>query len=253
MRRFRPKGALFSHQPSIMIRGERSSPSTLPTFGAKSPELTTRAVCRRCNGHWMSDLETRASGLLPTMIEDGTGRPLTADDHTFIAVWTIKTVMMWQTVEPEARAIPAEHYRWLYDHRTPPPGTRVRLGRYVGNGLPFIGYCQENLFRGDVPEPTPRELFPHGHRSILVVGQVVLEVLGTSNGGPTDQRFPNATGPVLLDIWPGIGPSYWPAPNAFDDTRLLQFMDIPEGALPFEPPPEQAERPEPPIHGLPTS
>jgi len=236
MRRFRPKGTLFGHQPSIVVRGERRTPTTLPTFTAKAPELTTNVVCRDCNGHWMSDLEARASNLLPPMIEHGQGQSLTAEEHAFIAVWAIKTVMTWQTVEPDARAIPSADYRWLQAHQTPPPRTQVRIGRYVGTGLPFIGYCQENLFRPDTPEPTPHELAPHGHRSILTIGQLVFEVLGSGDDNPVTPRFPNATGPVLLDIWPGIGPSYWPPPNAFDDTRLLQFMDIPDDALPFPAP-----------------
>ncbi len=228
MKRFRPEGALFAHRPGIVLRGTYAAPSELPSFESKQPELTTDVVCKGCNGGWMSDLETRASRLIAPMME-GHGRPLDPDDRAFVAVWGIKTVMMWQTIYPDSRAIPLEDYCWLRERLTPPPITRVRIGRYIGTGLPLFGFAQENLFRAGTPEVAPGQLMPHGHRSVLAVGQLIYEVL-RADDLDANQPFPALTGDALLDIWPGIGPSYWPPRLAFDDVRMRELLRVPADA-----------------------
>lgn len=44
-------------------------------------------------------------------------------------------------------------------------------------------------------------------------------------------RFPDLPGDVLLDIWPGIGPSAWPPRLSFDDARLFRFLELPADSL----------------------
>jgi hypothetical protein len=176
----------------------------------------------------MSDLETQASQLIAPMVE-GTGRTLSPDDHAFVAVWGIKTVMIWQTIYPDSRAIPLEDYRWLREKLTPPPQTRVRIGRYVGTGLPFFGFGQENLFEKSTPEVAPGELTPHGHRSVLSAGQLIYEVL-RADDLDANQPFQRLTGNALIDLWPGIGPSYWPPRLAFDDLRMRELLRVPDDA-----------------------
>lgn len=94
LRKFRPKGAMFNTQLGIIVQG--NGPPRPPSFRSKNLEITTDVVCKACNGHWMSDLEMQASQLLTPVIE-GSGRPLSIEDQAFLAVWAMKTVMMWQT------------------------------------------------------------------------------------------------------------------------------------------------------------
>ena len=234
LRRFRPKHAVFSHQPSIIVRGASPEPTTQGhTFVSKTPSITTDVVCRSCNGGWMSDLETRGSQLFPPMIE-GDAKPLTPDDHAFTATWGTKTVMMWQTIEPGLRTARLDAYKWLRTHKTPPPFTRVRIGHYIGNRLPFIQYGQENLIRTDIPEPSPDEFPTGGYRAILTIGRLLIEVFAAhdENTIARNIRFPEMTGPALIDSWPGLGPSHWPPRYALDDAGMLRFLNMPDHALP---------------------
>ena len=233
MKRFRPKDAAFTGRLGIVTDGELRGTFTQPSPLSMRPDVTTDAVCRQCNGGWMSDLETRASQLLPSMIA-GERRGLTPDDHAFLAVWATKTVMTWQTTNQQARPIPLADYRWLRTQLTPPPLTLVQLGQFVGTAFPYFGYCQAHLWRGgapDVPEHATSDLTPHAHREALTIGPLLFEVFGSCDGIPVTHRFPDLPGDVMLDIWPGIGPSIWPPRLAFNDARLFRFLELPAGSL----------------------
>ena len=150
-----------------------------------------------------------------------------------MALWAIKTVMMWQTAPANRRAIPLEDYRWLHDHKTPPPMTKVRVGRFVAEGGPFIEYSQQNLFLAETPDPPPAGLDPHAWRSVLTVGQLLIEVIGSGDGESIEERFPDMTGPALLDIWPGLQrPTHWPPQYVIDRAGMLRFLDATEADLP---------------------
>jgi hypothetical protein len=136
-----------------------------PKASSKVPTVKTDKVCEDCNGHWMSDLETRASPLLTPMIP-GEGRSLSIEEQAFIAVWGIKTDMTWQTSPTEFRATPLRDYKHLRLHRTPPPHTRVRLGRYAGSR--FLAFADHNLAHlgPSAPGRIDLEHDPPGHWSM---------------------------------------------------------------------------------------
>lgn len=230
LRRFKSKKAMFHGEIGIEIRGGDSPGHATPP--SKVPSVTTDVVCKACNGGWMSDLETWASQVLAPMIE-GEPQLLSVEDQASLATWAIKTIMMWQTAPANRRATPVEDYRWLFDHRTPAPLTKVRIGRLLAPGGPFIEYSQQNLFLAETPDPPPPGLNPHAWRSILTVGQALIEVIGSGDGHSVEERFPNMTGPVLIDIWPGTQhPVRWPPEFALDRKAMLRFLDATEEDLP---------------------
>src|SRR5262245_9144349 len=51
----------------------------------------TRYLCHDCNTNWLSDLETRVSGILGPMMQ-GQRMHLDAAAQTLVATWTAKTV-----------------------------------------------------------------------------------------------------------------------------------------------------------------
>ena len=180
----------------------------------------------------MSDLEVWASKTLTPMIK-GSQQPLSVEDQATLAVWATKTVMMWQTAPANRRAIPLADYRWLYNYRTPPPLTKVRVGRFVATGGPIFEYSQQNLFLAETPDPPPPGLNPHAWRSILTVGQLLIEVIGSGDGSSIQERFPDMTGTALLDIWPGEQrPAHWPPRFVIDRKGMLRFLDATEADLP---------------------
>jgi hypothetical protein len=230
LRRFKPKDTMFYGEIGVELRGGDSPGQVTPP--SKAPGVTTNVVCRSCNGHWMSDLEVWGSRVMAPMIE-GSPQPLNIEDQASLAVWAIKTTMMWQTAPRNRRAIPLADYRWLHDQQTPPPLMKVRAGRLVATSGPFIEYSQQNLFLAETPDPPPPGLDPHAWRGILTIGQLLIEVIGSGDGNSIQERFPKMTGPVLLDIWPGTHqPVRWPPEYAMNRKALLRFLDATDEDLP---------------------
>jgi hypothetical protein len=224
---------MFTSPRTVVLKGEDPA-FPRRKFVSAVPTLTTDVVCASCNGGWMSDLEARASPLLSPLV-GGQPQPLGIEEQAFIAIWAVKTTMAWQTTEISVRAIPFEDYRWLYAKRTPPPLARVRLGRYVGTGFPFIGHSGGHLYKSDTPTPVPDGTAPQGHWSILHIGQLVLEVFGSSDGRPRYAPLPQLTGDVLIEIWPSLKAAYWPPPKAVDDVGMVSFMRDDAQARPIDP------------------
>lgn len=177
----------------------------------------------------MSDLETRASQVLPQMIE-GEGRSLSIEEQAFISSWIMKTIMVWQTVNPSEFTIPLDEYRWFCDNNKIPPAlTKIFLGYYIGDELPFMGYAHEGLFREEITEPTPLEPpKAAGYRSILTLGKLVCEIVGSYDGEPFEAAFPPLVGDALIEIWPSLADRHWP-PRGLDDEEMLLFLDLPPG------------------------
>lgn len=225
MRRLRPKGAWFASGPAVVLQGAQSNPGTVPARPArisKVPDIETDVVCRACNGHWMSDLETRASQLMPPMTK-GEQTSLTAEGQAFLSVWVIKTILMWMTVPPCTRMVPPEDYRWLHAHKLPPPTYRVRLGHYIGTALPFMPFVSALLRETLEPDVAQSD----GHRTVIAFGELVFEISSTLTGRDII-RFPDASGTFLIDAWPTAKPASWPPSLIFDDAEMLRFMDITE-------------------------
>jgi len=179
----------------------------------------------------MSDLETRASQLLKPMIQ-GVPRSLSVEEQAFIAVWGIKTDMTWQTSPTEFRATPLRDYKHLRMHQTPPPHTRVRLGRYIGTA--FLAFADHNLAHLGPSTPGRIDLQedPPGHWAILRVGQLVFEIWGSDEGGIPPIHNPNLSGSSMIDIWPSVAGTYWPPPDILDDRGMLALSNIAPGQLP---------------------
>src|SRR4051812_46683479 len=84
--------ALFPALPStITFRGRERQATT-------SDELTVRAVCEKCNGGWMSDLEQQAKPLLMELLEERPYSFMPPGMQDVISAWAVKTVMVFEHV-----------------------------------------------------------------------------------------------------------------------------------------------------------
>lgn len=233
MRRFRPKGGWFQSGPSLVLVGETktAAPDYSP-HRSKDPNITTPVVCRACNHEWMSDLETWASQTIDSMVRRHEQQALSIEDQAWLAVWGVKTAMMWMTVPPGERLIPLEDYHWLRIHKLPPPKFRVRIGRYEAGARGYRGASFIPARHGDIgnPEPAPTDI----HRSVLVFGHLVIDIASPVT---VDGREPPPldNGTFMLDIWPGDspGPISWPPTHTLEGDEMFQVMDIsPDTELP---------------------
>ena len=144
-----PEGWLVSErsQPRSGGRNQDRRPDYSP-HRSKDPNITTPVVCRACNHEWMSDLETWASQTIDSMVRRHEQQALSIEDQAWLAVWGVKTAMMWMTVPPGERLIPLEDYHWLRIHKLPPPKFRVRIGRYEAGARGYRGASYPRPARG---------------------------------------------------------------------------------------------------------
>jgi hypothetical protein len=194
--KFCPKGATFGHITYPELRGDKPYPPQRSFFRAKKFGLTADTVCADCNHHWMSNLESWASPILTHMIE-GYAQGLSVERQVLISQWVAKTALTWdQSMNRESRMYPVSLCRWLYEHRTPPPGASVRLGRYSGPG-DFVQMVYDAMYSEVPADPMPPGP-PEAHRATIRIGQLVMEFTVTK---AANLRTMACTGPgAMLEI-----------------------------------------------------
>jgi len=223
LRKFLDRGESFTHLPGYVQESRKAPPmpwGNWPEHRSKNTGITVDTVCRSCNHHWMSDLETHASPLLTPMIE-GNPRGLTLDQQVLVSRWMTKTAMVWdQLVPPDDRIYTTEECRWAKAKPTPPPDTTVRLGHYIGTEAAFIEAKHESLFR-EVPADPQVRARPDAHRTVFVIGKLVVEV-----GVRRPANSLTVTGQdidvdeLLMPIWPSLNARRWPPRLALNDMTL---------------------------------
>jgi hypothetical protein len=189
---------------------------------SKAIEITVETVCKACNHHWMSDLETWASPMLKPMLKGNT-QGLSVEQQVLIAQWATKTAMTLDQTFPivEERIFAAAECKQLMDRKLPPPGVGVRLGRYVGGGV-FLDFGHNDLYRV-IPQAPGRDR-PDGYRTAMRIDQLVVEVNVTSDAQLDLRTTQTDIDDLLLLIWPAAGPLAWPPRIAMSDDTWTSFV-----------------------------
>jgi hypothetical protein len=115
----------FTESPTALLR----QPGTVFNIRA-------RAVCRECNGGWMSRLEQQAKSILLSMFaaeRPGSLLTLTASEAQVVATWAVKTAWMREESQAGARATTEEMRRTVYRTASPPKYSKVWAARHVGD------------------------------------------------------------------------------------------------------------------------
>lgn len=122
--------------PQWIGRNIRVQGSLVLTMGerqmreARALDLRVRAVCRSCNGGWLSDLEGAFSAKMLPAID---GRPVMLDEteQTMVATWAVKTWMLLEMALGFDRGwsvrVPGL-FPFLYRERHPPREMSVWVG-----------------------------------------------------------------------------------------------------------------------------
>jgi hypothetical protein len=214
---------VFLHITYPETRGEIDYPPERPIFSKKRFELVADTVCRDCNHHWMSDLETQASPLLTPMIE-GEPHGLGLEQQVLLGRWITKTVLTWdQSMRPESRMYPAPFCRWLRDKQLPPPGAVVRLGKYEGSSRFFVYMSYEALWAeipADLINPGP----PDAHRTTIRIGQLMMEFTLREDAKAVVHLKGGDIADLLITVWPATDITCWPPRILLNDTTLQSFL-----------------------------
>jgi hypothetical protein len=194
-------------------------------WNAPRLNLTTRKTCKSCNTGWMSVLEQKASNLLCPMIQKGIRRSLSDDDQLLIAIWLIKTVMVFEGTNRQTREMyfserDRNHLRVKW---TPPPiVSNVWLASYRG---PRVGsYVPLDLVAS---HPTAGQ--SKAHIATLAIGHLVMQMFsmrppkGLPEGSTITFEGSDFT-TAALPIWPFADTAVnWPPPFYLGDRTLDAF------------------------------
>lgn len=136
-------------------------------------DRTVKSVCGRCNGGWMSRLETAAEPLLAPILH-GDSVVLSPQHAITLSTWIYKTVLMvHEQGITEHSLIPHRHYTHLFHQRTPPREVRMWVAEIEeplsGNEIAAYGFAErlEFMGQGDADMPTGTRFYepqcPLGH------------------------------------------------------------------------------------------
>lgn len=188
-------------------RGDDSA--TRAGWEADGYDLKVRQVCKTCNETWMSILEARTRELLTPLILGTRSASLSVPEQKKVAVWGYKTAIMAALAYPEEeRFVPAEDYRYFYEHRTPPNGTWVWIGALaadLGGNSYSAGFSRSQKLDFWKADGSPVQ--GHGYRISISVVSLVFEVMRDPHGSRITREYDDG------EIWTRIRPiskGQWP-------------------------------------------
>lgn len=194
--------------------------------------VTTRAACRKCNNEWMSQFEQSVQLYLEPIVRNEPTQLRSKNEQTILARWVYKTALMYdRSNKPTEWAVAEEHFRYLFQHRQPPPSVTILAGRYVPQPgeEPFAAWAGASWFNAHAASG---EEFK-GYRVTFSIGHAIFQVFGhvtPDNARLVPQQvlvidgreFPNA----LQQLWPLTGkPHDWPPPDVVFNTAGLKLLE----------------------------
>lgn len=174
-----------------------------------------RGVCERCNGGWMSDLETKIKPILEPLIFDSSS-VLDYVQQSAVAIWTMKTAMVFECVKGAASTVATANEVFYYaadrqhlmQWSTPPPDTFVWLGRYE----PEFSLWTQN---DHLSNAQPRGLLDEGSATTFAIGRCLIQALTVRR--PPESANEVQTRPIRHDksLWSDALIQIWPASDNF--------------------------------------
>ncbi len=126
----------FDHSPRIQLRTQPAGSDVMliqpQIFG--TPQLnsiTVKAVCKSCNGGWMSRLEDRVRAPLNALMT-GSEDVIQAPDVEALHHWAIKSSFMFQLVDQTTRTVTQEQLQACAANPSAVPAADVFASRYSG-------------------------------------------------------------------------------------------------------------------------
>jgi hypothetical protein len=192
--------------------------------------ITNRATCEDCNSGWMSRMEQDVEPLIAPAIQ---GQPVTwesDEEQTIVAAWAFKTALMLDASHAEPY-VPADHYRYLYEHRQPPPLTTIRVGKLAF--LPERGQLEAASMQRTRLEMKGEQTGTTvtGYRMVFSVGFLAFRLFGYDDEQEVTEELGTITysgvdvveRDFLPQLWPLAGaPFVFPPKAAFAADVLMK-------------------------------
>ncbi|MDD1499830.1 hypothetical protein PVA19_15515 [Agrobacterium sp. CNPSo 3708] len=174
-----------------------------------------RVVCQSCNNGWMSQMEEDCRFIGRMII----GLPIILDPPALegLATWIAMRAMVFERDDPSTAAIPRSDYRYLMEHKQPPPNWHIWIGFYDGRAwqvrFKHTAVHAATTFSVRMEPNLQSTSFGAGH---LFVHAVSTTVEGVEPRPPTIS--------AMMKIWPPrTMPLHWPLPFATDDDMANAF------------------------------
>ena len=191
--------------------------------------LVTRAVCKACNGGWMSQLEGFARPILQPMMR-GKPQTLSAEDQRILTEWLMKTAMV---IEFGPDAIPvffqSEDRREFFESFSIPDNTVITLARWHRKHWEFRTRSHDIIGKYLVDGLTDFRAFI----TTFAIGQAVMQLFSVRRVAVPHARLLNPLAPVGLpvswkdvdfQIWPYQQTIHFPPRLALDDASFETFV-----------------------------
>lgn len=207
--RFEAPGTM-EHQPG------KNKPTL--TYEVTKPKIPIKRVCKKCNNEWMSRLETRAKPVITRFLDQPTCT-LDIHDCKTLALWSVKTSMMLEVVNPPEDWAFSELDRCLlYTKDQVPESTDVWLATCAN--FPSTYGVSRILSNEGKPDRVGITTLCFGCLTIqvrkmsIVTARPGVKVIIDEQPGPWEQ--------VLLRIWPSTSPPIsWPAKTGLNGENGL--------------------------------
>jgi hypothetical protein len=205
-------GPSITCRRTIMHGPQAGTVKTWPAKEVAGHKL--RAVCKPCNGGWMSQLETAVRPLVEPMIK-GYNASLTTEQQITVATWAALKTAVFEYIWTEEPVLTAAEREVILSQNRPPASVQVRLAAIESKGRPLCALGRGYDLRGE------------GDKAIcltMTIGCLVAQVFGGPGAGNHGFRKAGRTGTDFIGIYPPqMQTVQWPPPNALDDTSLLTF------------------------------
>jgi len=167
----------------------------LQEWGSKHIDFKGNCVCGKCNGGWMSGIESDARVVVTPMIQGAKNVVLDRDAQDIVATWLALKAIIERYSRSPIIPIRREWIDHFYEDRRPPSTWQIRLGWWVGQIVAHIagGDFDVQIRHTLVPFPIKREAMVF----TLGVGYFVGQVLGLDS-----QTNVPADSLLFKQIWP---------------------------------------------------
>jgi len=215
----RAMGGMKSFQMELERGGETSS------FKNPTLQMTVGMPCGRCNGGWMSELESVVKPSMTDMVYQGEKTLLDEERKRSLIRWIVKFAMVNEfTGAPNEEKYFTEDERRAFKERFEIPSNLwIWLGRYDGPRPAHALQYRGKAGLGAVPQV---------YSLTATANFLVMQVFAYRDSADDLSRFPRATkSERLIQLYP-LQDSLivWPPPVTIDDDALVpldnRFVDV---------------------------
>lgn len=189
------------------------------SFMAKVFTQTVRAVCGKCNGGWMSQIEADAKPILQPLIQ-ARGRRLHRAEQRKIATWALLKAVVFDQLHPQELTVPAAHRAYLFEHKQPPPGGLwVRLASYEAAEPGHYAYQGMKLAREGELAPDESTVY----FATITVGALVLQLSGSLISQWSFGQVPYPDEFNVAEVWPATASVEFVQKNLMTHETLVSY------------------------------